>query len=207
MLWISVTADIWKGIFSGYMYVMQRALLLTEVFTCSVFHSNWFCSWTTWHLLQENHTQLKAGDLTAVSEAALRFSRNCIRRLYKPILTGYTLAPYSPWTEALFIVLWAVATSSTASCNFAVSYSLSGSLLLWHWLWLQFWLLSAVEALEDNKSFQLSVGKEGAAVIGKEQSKGGDWTRKGSVGFVGTPWRLSLSLVGLCVSVHSIHLL
>lgn len=54
------------------------------------------------HLLQENHAQLKARELTSVSEAALRCSWNCIRRLHKHILAGYTLASYLPCREALF---------------------------------------------------------------------------------------------------------
>ena len=89
-------------------------------------------------------------------------------------------------------------------CSFSL---LMISAPLWTWLWLQCWFLPTGEALEEGKSFQLSVGKEGAAVVGKEQSKGGTWTRRGSVGFMGTPQRLSLSVAGLYVSVNNIHLL
>lgn len=41
----------------------------------------------------------------------------------------------------------------------------------------------------------------------KEQSKSSAWTRRGSVGFTGTPRRLFLSLAVLYASANNIHLL
>lgn len=130
----------------------------------------------------------------------MRYSWNCIRRLCKPILLVTAWLPISLSSGSLSLCYrqwpW-----NTALCSFAVSHCLLViSAPLWHWLWLQCWFVPAGEALEKGKSLQLSAGKEGTSVMGKEQSKGGAWTRGSSVGFMGAPQGFSLLSQPVCVS-------